>query len=292
MASLPSSLIIGLEQNIVTLLGSKGSTALLQFLPHEDLILVCCVLAVVMRNAVPQKTPLLSRVSDIMEGVLATLALNTLLAYVTVANDTILTCANLLMVFLLANTLMPSGSLSETSQYLLVYNLSLALRGFKEAGLAIAWSLAFTPHVLPVVGADIVNLARLVAVETMANWLRQWLPPSLLLPTTLVLLYLCAPFANEFPPLRRLFRFAVFAVANDRGIAGVPHWLLVVALWGISRVDPDPIGRTFAIMAGANVGVTAVLDAMQFAIEKDPGATLLAMLVTIRILEKTTTASR
>lgn len=289
MASLPSSLIIGLEQNIVTLLGSKGSTALLQFLPHEDLILVCCVLAVVMRNAVPQKTPLLSRVSDIMQGVLATLALNTLLAYVTVANDTILTCANLLMVFLLANTLMPSGSLSETSQYLLVYNLSLALRGFKEAGLAIAWSLAFTPHV---VGADIVNLARLVAVETMANWLRQWLPPSLLLPTTLVLLYLCAPFASEFPPLRRLFRFAVFAVANDRGIAGVPHWLLVVALWGISRVDPDPIGRTFAIMAGANVGVTAVLDAMQFAIEKDPGATLLAMLVTIRILEKTAAASR
>ena len=289
MTSLPSSLIIGLEQNIVTLLGSKGSTALLRFLPHEDLILVCYTLAVVMRNAFPEKTPLLSRVSDIAGGVLSTLALNTLLSYVTVPNDTVMTCANLIMVFFLSSMLVPSGSLSETSQYLLVYNLSMALRGFKEAGLAIAWSLAFTPHIMPVVGADIVNLARLVAVETMANWLRQWLPTSLLLPTTLVLLYLCAPFANDFPPLRRLFRFAVFAVTNDKEIAGVPRWLLVVALWGISRIDPDPIGRTFAIMAGANVGVTAVLDLMQFAIQKDPGATLMAMLVTIRILERATT---
>jgi hypothetical protein len=242
-----------------------------------------------MRNAFPEKTPLLSRVSDIAGGVLSTLALNTLLSYVTVPNDTAMTCANLIMVFFLSSMLVPSGSLSETSQYLLVYNLSMALRGFKEAGLAIAWSLAFTPHIMPVVGADIVNLARLVAVETMANWLRQWLPTSLLLPTTLVLLYLCAPFANDFPPLRRLFRFAVFAVTNDKEIAGVPRWLLVVALWGISRIDPDPIGRTFAIMAGANVGVTAVLDLMQFAIQKDPGATLMAMLVTIRILERATT---
>jgi len=289
MASLPSSLLLGLEQNIVALLGSKGSSALLGFLPHEDLIIVCCALAVAVHNAFPPQTALLSRVSDIMEGVLTTLVLNTLLSYVTVPRDTVVTCANLLMVFFLSRVLAPSGSLSETSQYLLVYNLSLALQGFKEVGLAIAWSLAFTPHALPVVGADAVNLARLVAVETMANWLRQWLPPSLLLPTTLVLLYLCAPFANDFPPLRRLFRFAVFAVTNDKQIGGVPHWLLVLALWGVSRIDPDPIGRTFAIMAGANVGVTVVLDVMQFAMDKDPGATLMAVLVAIRILERTMT---
>lgn len=289
MTSLPSSLILGLEQNIVALLGSKGSTAFLSFLPHEDLIIVCCALGIVTRKAFPPKTPLLSRVSGIMEGVLTTLALNTLLSYVTVPRDTAATCANLLMVFFLSSVLMPSNSLSDTSQYLLVYNLSLALRGFKEAGLAIAWSLAFTPHAVPVVGPDVANLARLVSVETMANWLRQWLPASLLLPTTLVLLYLCAPFARDFPPLQRLFRFAVFAVTNDKQIGGVPHWLLVTALWVVSRIDPDPVGRAFAIMAGANVGVTVVLDTMQFAMEKDPGATLIAMLVTIRILERAVT---
>jgi hypothetical protein len=43
-------------------------------------------------------------------------------------------------------------------------------------------------------------------------------------------------------------------------------------------------------MAGASVGVTVILDAMQFAVDKDPGATLMAMLVAIRILERVVVA--
>ncbi|NDH54084.1 MAG: hypothetical protein EBY24_19360 [Betaproteobacteria bacterium] len=38
MSSIPSSLVLGLEQNVVVLLGSKGSNALLKFIPHEDLV--------------------------------------------------------------------------------------------------------------------------------------------------------------------------------------------------------------------------------------------------------------
>lgn len=292
MSSIPSSLVLGLEQNVVVLLGSKGSNALLKFIPHEDLVLVCYALAAVMHSLVPRQTPLLSRVSDIVENILTTLALNTVLAYVIVPHDPVLTCANLTMVYLLSHILLPpTATLSDTAQYLLVYNLSSALQGFKETGMALAWTMAFTPHAFSsLVGPDATNLARLVVIETLANWLRAWLPSSLLLPTTLVLLYLCAPFADDFPPLRRLFRFAVFAVTNDKQTSGVPHWLVVVALWAISRLDPDPIGRTFAIMAGASVGVTVILDAMQFAVDKDPGATLMAMLVAIRILERVVVA--
>lgn len=286
MSSIPASLITGLEQNIVVLLGSKGSIALLKFIPHGDLVLFCYALATVMHNLVPKKTPLLSRVSDIMENILTTLALNTVLSYVVIPHDTALTCANLTMVYMLSHVLTPTAMLSDTAQYLLVYNLSSALQGFKETGIALAWVIAFTHHTLPFISPDASNIARLVAVETVASWLRSWLPPSLLLPTTLVLLYLCAPFANDFPPLRRLFSFAIFAVTNDKQISGVPHWLLVVALWGISRIDPDPIGRTFATLAGASVGVTVILDTMRFAMDKDPGATLLAMLVAIRVLER------
>ena len=285
-SSLPGSMIAGLEQNVVALLGSRSSQALLRLMPHADLALACVALVVALHGAVPARTPLLSRVSDILASVLSTAALNTVLVGATVPGDAVLTCANLLCIFFLSSVLAPNGSMSDTSQYLLVYNLSTALMGFRAEGLALAWAIAFTPtHVPWTLGRDVISLAQLVTVETLSGWLRDWLPPGLLLPTTLVLLYLCAPFVPYFPPLRRLYRFAVFAVSNDRQIRGVPAWLMAVALWGVGRADPDPIGRAFAAMAGASVAVVVLLDAMQFAMDKDPGATLMAVLVAIRILE-------
>jgi hypothetical protein len=279
-------MIAGLEQNVVALLGSRSSQALLRVMPPADLALACVALVMALRGGVPAHTPLLSRVSDIVAHVLSTTALNTVLVGATVPGDAALTCANLLGVFFLSSVLAPSGSMSDTAQYLLVYNLSAALQGFREAGLALAWALAFAPTHAPwMPGRDVVALAQLVTVETLSSWLRAWLPPGLLLPTTLVLLYLCAPFVPYFPPLRRLYRFAVFAVSNDRQIRFVPSWLMAVALWGLGRADPDPVGRAFAAMAGASVAVVVVLDAMQFAMDKDPGATLMAVLVAIRILE-------
>lgn len=280
-------MIAGLEQNVVALLGSRSSQALLRLMPQADLALACVALAVALRGAFPPHTPLLSRVSDIVAHVLSTTALNTVLIGATVPGDAALTCANLLCVFFLSSVLAPSGSMSDTAQYLLVYNLSAALQGFKAGGLALAWAIAFTPTHAPwMPGRDVTTLAQLVTVETLSGWLRAWLPPGLLLPTTLVLLYLCAPFARYFPPLRRLYRFAVFAVSNDRQIHGVPSWLMAVALWGVGRADPDPVGRAFADMAGTSIAVVVVLDAMQFAMDKDPGATLMAVLVAIRILER------
>ena len=284
MASWPGSLATGLDQGVLALLGSKSSQALLRLVPHHDLILVCACLASA-SNSVPGTTPLLARVSDILGQVRYTIALNTLLASVTVPGDTPLTCANLLFVFFLTSVLQPGGAVSDTAQYLLVYNLSAALRGFRESGLAVAWALAFTPRVIAM-RPDLSGLAQLVTVETSATWLRNWLPRGLLLPTALILLYLCAPFIHDYPPLQRLYRFAVFAVSNDPQLHDVPVSLVAVGLWGLWQLEPDPVSRSFAAIAGCNVAVLAVLDAARFAMDNDPAPTLFTLLLAIRIVEQ------
>ena len=273
----------GLDQGVVTLLGSKTSVTLLKIVPHTELLLLCCGLIACLK-AVSSGVPVIGRVSGVMAQVLNTIALNTLLSSATVQGDVPLTCANLLSIFFLTGVLVPHGSLPETAQYLVVYNLSAALQGFRVAGLSLAWALAFTSHVMPV-RQDLVQLAQLITTETVAAGLRSWLPPGLLLPTTLLLLYLCASFISVFPPLQRLYRFAVFAVSNDPQLLTIPAWLIAAALWALWQLEPDPVSKAWAAMAGANVGVIALLDAVNFTMNNDPAPTLLGLLIVLRIWE-------
>jgi hypothetical protein len=45
-------MIAGLEQNVVALLGSRSSQALLRLMPHADLALACVALVVALHGAV------------------------------------------------------------------------------------------------------------------------------------------------------------------------------------------------------------------------------------------------
>lgn len=286
--TLIGSLATGVDQGVLALLGSKSSQALLRLIPHVDLILVCVSLGAVM-HAIPAHLPLARRVSSILGQVLFTVALDTSLSSVSVERSVPLTCANLISIFLLTSVFLPHGALPETAQYLVVFNLSTAIQGFHGSGLAVAWAFAFIPRAIPaLLGEDLVSLAQLVTVETWASWLRVWLPRGLLLPTTLVLLYLCAPFVQAFPPLQRLYRFAVFAVTNDPHFLLVPAWLVAVALWGLWQLEPDEVSKSFAARAGVNLGIVALLDAMRFAMDNDPAPTLMALLITIRIWDSVT----
>jgi hypothetical protein len=284
--ALAGSFISGVDQGVLALLGSKSTQALLRLIPFVDLILVCVCLGVAIHCGTHRlHLPVAGRLCGIMQQVLFTIALNTLLSNASVKRDPSLTCANLLGVYMLTRVFLPNGALPETAQYLVVFNLSTALQGFNAAGLAVAWAFAFVPHAFPWVGHDLSGLAQLVTVETFTSWLRGWLATGLLLPTTLILLYLCAPFIQAFPPLKRLYRFAVFAVSNDPQLLIVPAWLLGFALWGLWQLEADQVSRTLAALAGVNVGVLALLDSMQFAMDNDPAPTLLALLITIRILD-------
>jgi len=133
--------------------------------------------------------------------------------------------------------------------------------------------------------ADLADLAQLVTVETWSTWFRSSLPSTLLLPSTLIVLYLSAPFIQEFPLLQRLFRFAVFAISRDRQLQQVPPWLIASGLWALWQLETEAVAKSLAATAGTNAAVLALLDAMRFAMNNDPAPTLLALLVTIRIYE-------
>ena len=274
---------LGLEQGVLTLLSSKSTKALLEHVPHpSDLVLACCALAAIL-HAVPQRTAVAGRVSGIMAQVLFTIALNAVLEWVGTGSDVPVASAGLLAVYFAAQALHPDGEIAFTAQYLMVARLSETMRPFDRGEmLALAWVLAF-PASSTLLPHDTAHLAQLVTAESLSSWLRGWFPSSLLLPSTAVLLYLCAPFVAEFPALQRVYRFAVFAFTADTRLSLTPTWLLGAALWALWRIEPDPVSRRLAAIAGCNAGVLVALDATRFAMDADPAPTLLALLIVTQI---------
>lgn len=278
------TMVAGLEQGVVALLGSKSTHALVRLSSHSDLLLICCALVAVLLS-LPREIAVAGRISAILARVLTTIALNTALQWVSDGFDTPLACLNLLAVYFWGSALNPDGDVGITAQYLLVSNLSRTLRGFHNGeALLVAWAVASLP--IRIVSRDTADLALLVTTESLSAWLRDWLPPSLLMPSTAVLLYLCAPFAQEFPALDRLYRFAVFSFTNDANLTHIPAWLLAISMWALWRLEADAVSQRLATVAGSSLAVLAVLDAMRFAIDNDPAPTLVALMVTIRILEE------
>ena len=277
-----NTLALGLEQGALALLGSRSSRALLRLVTHSELILVCCALQVA-SGAVPRGVPVVGRVSSLMAQVLGTVALNAALDAVTVEGDTALTAANLLGIFFLG-TATGQDDAGGTAQFLLVARLSEELRDSSTSLLGAAWALATVPALLGV-GSDLVQLARLVTVDTLLGFLRAHLIVSGgMLAASLLLLYLIAPFVEQFPVLRRLNRFAVFAVSNDQRLHGVPPWLVAAGLWGLWQADPEPTGRAFAASAGSSVAVLAALDALAYVMDNDPAPVLVALLIGLQII--------
>ena len=276
-------MVAGLEQSAVTLLGSKCASALLKLTSPVDLVLTCCALAAIL-HGVPRGWAVAGRVSTITGRVLTTIALDTTLQWISKDTDTALACLNLMAVFFIGTALDPTQNIGVTAMYLLVSNLSRTLRGFHGGeALPIAWGLAFVPaHLVP---PDVAELANLVTTDSFSAWLRDWFPQSLLMPSTVILLYLLAPFTEEFPSLTRIYRFAVFSFTSDTNLASTPAWLLACALWVLWQLEPDPVSRRLASVAGGNLAVLVVLDAARFAVDNDPAPTLLAILIAIRVLE-------
>jgi hypothetical protein len=272
-----NAMVTGLEQGMLALLGSKSASALRRLVPAADLALACLALVAILRAA-PRRAAVLGRASGLMAQVLFSTALDAVLRGVSATQDGGLACVSLLAIFYWGGALDPHGELSTTAQYLLVASLTDRLRGSQPA-LFTAWAAAFSPAV----PADVSGLAQLVTIETLNLWLREWMPPSLLLPSAAVLLYLCAPFTGEFPALNRLYRFAVFALANDAAFASAPTWLVAAGLWALWQAEPDPVSKRLAAIAGRSVAVLAVLDAMRFAMDNDPAPLLIALLVALQI---------
>lgn len=285
--SITHTMATGLEQGALALLGSKSTRTLLALASPAELILLCAALQAAM-SAVPRKTPLAGRLASIMAQVFWNIALNTALQAVVVPGDPPLTCLNLLGVFFLGMATQQEDA-GVSAQYLLVANLSDALRALEQGSeglLGIAWALAVVPDALPppLGDSETAHLARLVTVETFTGFLREQLPHPGMLPTTLLLLYLVAPFVERFPVLARMNRFAVFAVSNDQELHEVSPWLIAACLWALWLADPEPTARAFAAAAGGSVAVLAALDAIRVPMDNDPVPVLVALLLLIQIV--------
>lgn len=272
-------LVAGLEQGVVALLGSKSSEALLSFSEPHDLFLTCCSLLAVLHAA---QFPGIMLVTRTLIQVVHTITLDVALRWASRGADTVLVATQLLAVFLLGRALdQEGGDMSLTAQFLLVSRLSATLH--HGLYLPVAWALAFTPPgIFP---ADLAQIGQLVAMESLTAWLSDWLPRDLLLLSTAILLYTAAPFASGLPVLNRLYRFAVFAFSRDTQFSDVPAWLMAVGLWTLWQAEDDPVGKRLASTAGTNLAVVAALDGLRFAMDDDPGPTLVSLLLVIRVLE-------
>jgi len=268
--------LAGLDRSVVALLSSKSTQGLLRFVGHADLILLCCALAAICR-ALP-RAPVMGRLSAEMGQILFGVALSTALEHAATIPDTGAACVLLLAIHFWGDALDPDGEVSVTAQYLLAAALSARLD--RGPLLSAAWGLAFAP-----VPPDVAELGRLLTTESLTTGLQDWLPRGLLLPSTAVLLYLCAPFMAQFPALERLYRFAVFAFTRDTGLAGVPNWLLAAGLYGVWQLETDPVSRRMASVAGSHLAVLVALDALRFSTESDGALTLAALLLAVRIFE-------
>lgn len=277
-ADIPTFVVTGVEQGVAALLGTKSTAELLKLVPHADLILITMALVVA-----TSEMAALGRVSSLLRQVFYTIALNTVLSAVTMPQDPVLTCLNLLSVFFVGAA-MQQEEPSLTAQYILVAQLTEAIQAFRGEALAMAWALAVVPASLGI-ASDLRNLAQLVTIETFMEFIKAHLPPETLLPGALLLLYMIAPFVEEFPPLKRMFRFAVFAVTNDRQAHSMPPWLVGAGLWGIWLIDTrkTSAGKTFAASAAANVMVVVILDAARTALDNDPALTLVSILLSLQI---------
>jgi hypothetical protein len=277
---------IGLEQGLNALISSKATQALVRLSASPtDAVFFCLSLAVLHRALSPRRPPIVWRVADITDQILFSVALNTVLHWVSNERDPLLSATSLLAVHSWAQALDRDGQISTAAQYLLVARLSALVDGFHQADiLAAAWVLAFAPTgYFP---SDIAALAQLVTVESLNTWLQEWFPRSLLMPSTALVLYLCAPFIDEFPTLQRVYRFAVFALTSEAQLAGLPPWLLTVALWVAWRVDSEPVSRRLLAIAGTNLATLTILDASRFAMDDDPVPTLIGAYLVVKILEE------
>lgn len=268
-----------LDRGLVALLSSKSSEALLRFAGGEQVVFFCISLTALFR-AVPSNWHVIGRISVEMTQTLLSIAYNIVLQEVASSLDAGLDSVILLAVYFWSDALDPTAWFSTTAEYLLVSVLAGKLQG---QALLLAWAIAFIPRQL--IPSNVTSIAQLLVTQTLTDFLALWMPRSLLVLSTVIMLYLCAPFTEILPVIHRLYRFSVFALFNDSNLLGVPSWLIAAVLWAIWQTEPEPIARRLVLVAGVNISVLVVLDAMRFATDNDPFPTLIALLTAVRIVE-------
>jgi len=276
---LPLSAAYGLETGMWAALGRATTGSLLRAVPPQDLTLYCWA-ALTLARGLPDVL-LVRRVSRIFVRAFFSIAVRSSLQSAVLPGDTGLTLVHLLSLYLLASTV-HQDAMKGSAQYHLVSALAECLRRLGAAALPAAALAASLP---PGLHPSFPELSRLVMVDVFMGALLGALPPTEVFLAVVLLLYLTSPFAALFPSLLNLYAYAVYAATADAQLRSLPLWELGYALALVWRLSPDPVSARVAAVAGGSVLVQMLLAWLQPAMQNDPFLVLLAVLMSIDILE-------
>lgn len=263
-----------LDSGMQALLTTQITKIMQRVVSGPDLVLAALVLLLGFR-AMP-KVQLSSRMSQIGMRLYSGLLFNSVLVSVQVPGHPALTVINLLGMHVLGKAFTET-SISEPSKYLIIAQLVATLKQLGDAGTAMAWCLGHLP-VFQGIDPDMSFFFRMASVDLGLQWLVLQIPPNFKFAGMLLILFFVAPLLDIFPEINRLYRFAMFAVADDIPFQGVGPWIQGIAWWYVSKSSNDVTFTRLSKYASIHVLANGVLHATQPLVDKDP------LLVTVNLI--------
>jgi len=280
--SFPLSAALYLEQSFVYSFSSMSVKILLPFATPDTIIIYCVTILLLAHNS-PQ-VMILSRVSDIVMQLFYTVTVNAAMVLVKISNDQYLNLVNLLAVYFFV-TAMGENRSSVMAQYILVIQLSTSLNAIQDRMLsqsvvAVLIIIATLFHNENVVS----EISQLLLIEYIFHYIEQAVPMDMVLPISIIILYFAYPFFEYYPKLSRLYRYAIFAVANDTDMKRIPAWTSLVILWMIWLSSIDAVSSDLACNLGSQLSVSFILKSIHIAFQNDPMIVVFCCLISFKIL--------
>jgi hypothetical protein len=269
-----------LDSGMQALLTTQITRIMQRVVVGPDLILAALVLLLGF-HAMP-KVQLSSRMSQIGIRLYSGLLFNSVLVSVQMPRHPVLTVINLLSMHVLGKAL-TEASISEPSKYLIIAQLVASLKQLGDTGTAIAWCLGHLP-VFQGVDPDTSFFFRMASVDLGLQWLVSQIPSNFKFAGMLLILFFVAPLLDMFPEMNRLYKFAMFSVADDVPFQGITPWIQALSWWYVSKTSQDATFTRISRYASIHVLANGVLHATQPLVDKDPILVTVNLIVTLSIL--------
>lgn len=275
-----SQLWLELDSGMQALLTTQMTRILHRVVSGLDLILVCLALLMCFR-AMP-RLQISTRMAKIGIKLYTGLLLNSVLVSVQVPDHQAMTLLNLLAVHFLSKAV-TEQSLSESSRFLIVTQLVNALKGWGESGTAFAWCIGHIPF-FHAVDPEVSLFFRMASVDLGLQWIMARMPGDFKFAGMLLILFFCTPLLDVFPALGRLYKFAMFSVADDMPFQGLGPWIQGFGFLYASKRVSEATFQRIAKYASVHVLANGVLHATQPLVDKDPILVTVNLIVFLSVL--------
>jgi len=280
--SFPLSTAMYFEQGFIYYFSNLSVKILLPFANPDTIIMYCSTVLLLAHNA--PKVMVISRLSDITIQLFYSVTFNTIMVSVQIHQDSYLNAFNLLSVYFLISMLGHEKS-AMTSQYILVTQLSDSLDKLHDSAVSqsIIVIMMIISHSFPYEHAC-QEISLLLCIEFFFQFVERSVPLDMILPISIIVLYFAYPFFKYYPGLTKIYRYAVFAVGNDTNMKRIPHWISLMAFWGVWIAAIDPISTDLACNLGSQLSVGFLFDLIHVAFMNDPVIVFFSCIISFKIL--------